>query len=430
MSWSQQYQSRFLNVDPAVPSFQLNRSVFTDPEVHREEKEKLLYKSWLYFAHDSEIPHVNDYVVRKIVDKTVIFVRDRHEKVHAFLNTCTHRGTMLCPENKGNQKTFGCPYHGWVFRNSGELMATNSSDGMYSDSFNADGRYNLFPVPRLENRGGFYFVNFDPNAQSLDDFLGDAADRIDMLSQHAAGGLEVIGCQEYIMHCNYKMMCENSIDNYHLMPTHQSFFNYQKSMVEGLPPQQLTSQTYSLTNGHGTTENDMYVGRPVAQWLPVWGETAKQQIEEKKAEMIERLGPERGRKIAETNRLMVIFPSTVMNDQQTIHIRSVMPISQNETVVRAWALAAVDDTPELRELRLSSALTFIGPGGFAHPDDMEMLERAQSGYEVGGVEWNDYSNGFLPEESTLQDVDLRWGTELHLRAYWTQYDRLMNAVPD
>ena len=426
MNWQQPYTSRFLNIDPARRRFMVNRRVFSDPQVFAEEKERVLYKSWLYLGHESEVLKPNDFLVRQILDKSLIFVRDREGVVRAMLNTCTHRGAALCREAAGNRKNFSCPYHGWTFRNSGELQTQNAAYG-YPENFNDDGLYNLRRVPRLEQRGGFWFVNFDAQAQSLDEFLGDAGDRIDMLAQHSANGLEVIeGCHEYTIRANYKLLCENSYDGYHLEPTHQSYFEYQKSTLRGLEMRRPGGRCVSLKNGHATVETDVQAGRPLAQWLPIWGEEAKRLIDEGKTELTTRVGTERADLIAGTHRLMVIFPNTVMNDQQSIQIRSILPVSHNEMVTRAWLLGPRNEAPLLRKIRLQGALSFLGPGGFATPDDIEMLELCQRGYETGGVEWNDVSKGFRPEENSRHDVD-EWNNELQLRAYWTEYDRRMTA---
>ena len=426
MSWLMPYQSRFLKVDPTRRRFQVNRRVFSDPEVFRLEKERILSKSWLYLGHESEVGNPNDYVVRQVLDSSIIFAKDRHGKVRAYYNTCTHRGTQICRDKGGNRKSYSCPYHGWVFNNSGELQTQNAPYG-YPEDFNSGGEYNLLEVPRLENRRGFFFLNFDADAQSLDSFLGAAGDRIDMMADHCKDGLEVIqGCHEYTIRANYKLLCENSYDGYHLLPTHQSYFGYQKSMLRGLEQRIPGGSAISLDNGHATVETDVQAGRPIAQWLPIWGEEAKVLIDERRAELDARVGKERAHTIAETHRLMVIFPNTVMNDQQSIQIRSILPISHNEMVTRAWLFGPKNEDPRLRRIRLQGSLSFLGPGGFATPDDIEMLEQCQRGYATGGVEWNDLSKGFHAEENTPRD-SMIWDNELHLRSYWVEYDRMMSA---
>jgi len=427
MVWTTNYESDFLRVDPESRHFQVNRRVYTDPAVFELEKTHLLKKSWLYLGHESEVKNKNDFIVRQVIDTTLIFTRDREGQLHAFFNTCPHRGAIICREPTGNRKNFTCPYHGWTFKNSGELRTQNAPYG-YQPDFNVSNMYNLKPVPRMELRAGFVFVNFDENACSLDEYLGAAGDRIDMLAEHSAVGLEVIGgMQEYYIRANYKLMCENSYDGYHLMATHGSYLDYQFSMLKGLEVKPVTGFGRGLDNGHACFEIEIQTGRPIAQWLPVWGEEARVDIEAARGELLERVGTKRGEQIAEINRNMVIFPNTVMNDQQTILIRSFIPISVNEMVVRAWPLGPVDETEELRRVRLEGALSFLGPGGFATPDDVEMLELCQRGYEMGGIHYNDISKGFGPGEDSLGGED-DVNNELQMRAYWTQYDKIMSAI--
>ena len=425
MAWTKQYESRFIRVNPERRHFQVNRRVYTDPAIFELEKQRLLRRSWQYLGHESEVAAKNDFLVRQVIDTTLIFTRDRNGALHAFYNSCPHRGAIICRENAGNRRNFTCPYHGWVFKNSGELQTQNATHG-YEADFNAEQMYNLLPVPRLATRAGFVFVNFDQDAMPLDEFLGDAGDRIDMLSQHSPAGLEVIGgMQEYYIKANYKLMCENSYDGYHLYATHGSYLDYQFSMLKGLDVRKPEGAGRGLSNGHSCFELDIQTGRPIAQWLPVWGEKARAAIEARHAEVVGRLGAERGRMITQINRNMVIFPNTVMNDQQTILIRSFIPVSVNEMVVRAWPLGPVDEDKELRRVRLEGALSFLGPGGFATPDDVEMLELCQRGYEMGGIAYNDISKGFGAGEDSLCG-ESAYDNELQMRAYWTQYDKLMS----
>ncbi len=74
--------------------------------------------------------------------------------------------------------------------------------------------------------------------------------------------------------------------------------------------------------------------------------------------------------------------------------RSFFPISPDYMEVSAWALAPVGESSQDRALRLDNFLTFLGPGGYATPDDVEMLEACQRGYAAfRDVEWSDISRG-------------------------------------
>jgi len=58
----------------------------------------------------------------------------------------------------------------------------------------------------------------------------------------------------------------------------------------------------------------------------------------------------------------------------------------------AWR-SGKEESAEHRVLRLDNFLTFLGPGGFATPDDVEMLESCQRGFVNREVAWSDISRG-------------------------------------
>ncbi len=421
------YRSRFLWVDPERGRFLVHRSAYASPEVFEEEKRRILRRTWVVLGHDCELPAKGDFIVRPVIDRELIFNRDVNGKVNAFFNTCRHRGASVCRESRGNRKRFVCPYHGWAYRSSGELFEQAATHG-YGERFNDDGFYDLQKVPRLEQRGGFWFVCFDPEAPSLDEHLAGAGPLLDQIMEHSAVGLKVVrGCHEYEIKANYKLICENSYDGYHLHMTHATFVDYMKVMSKGLTNIDIRGRALSLGNGHACFELRIPTGRPVAQWLPIWGEEARLEIEAKKYELERRLGPEKADRIANVNRNMVIFPNSIINDQQTILMRTVTPTAHNRMVIRAWSFGPADESPVLQRIRNECVLSFLGPGGFATPDDVEILELCQQGFETSDVEWNDISKGFHAGENTLRGEDPHYDNELQMRAYWFRWDQMMNA---
>jgi p-cumate 2,3-dioxygenase alpha subunit len=320
----QLYRSRFLSLDRERGRFLVHRSAYTSPEIFEEEKRRVLRRSWVALGHESEVRNKGDFVVRTVIDRDLIFNRDVDGKVNAFFNTCRHRGAAICREPRGNRKRFVCPYHGWAYKSSGELFDQHAKFG-YGERFNENGFYDLQQVPQIAQRAGFYFVNFDKDAIPLDDYLSDAGPMLDAIADQSAAGMEVIrGCHEYEIKANYKLICENSYDGYHLDITHSSFVDYMRTMVRGIPVSQMNikGSARSLGNGHACFELEIPTGRPVAQWLPVWGDAAKVAIDAKKQELEARLGKARADSISVTNRNMVIFPNSIINDQQTVLLRT------------------------------------------------------------------------------------------------------------
>ena len=140
--------------------------------------------------------------------------------------------------------------------------------------------------------------------------------------------------------------------------------------------------------------------------------------------LIKRFGEERGTRMSEFSRNMLIFPNLVINDIMAITVRTFMPAAPNKMTVSAWALGARDEDHDLRKLRLFNFLEFLGPGGFATPDDQEALENCQRGYQnLREVGWNDISKG-MPRQGPPMNDD-----EEQMRCFWRQWrDRMGGRV--
>jgi len=164
------------------------------------------------------------------------------------------------------------------------------------------------------------------------------------------------------------------------------------------------------------------VGKTNCAVAPPFGEHRKPHFEELRRRFDERFGKERAWRICETSRNLVIFPNLVINDIMAITIRTFYPVSPDYMEVNAWALAPIDESAEDSALRLDNFLTFLGPGGFATPDDVEMLESCQRGFVNREVEWSDLSRGMKSEQPLATD-------DLQLRTFWRRWNQLMTE-PD
>lgn len=95
--------------------------VYGDPEVFALERDRLFARSWVFLAHESEIPDPGDYVVRRVLADSFIVARDESGVVRVMFNMCLHRGMQVCRAEMGNASHFRCPYHAWTYRNDGRL---------------------------------------------------------------------------------------------------------------------------------------------------------------------------------------------------------------------------------------------------------------------------------------------------------------------
>jgi p-cumate 2,3-dioxygenase alpha subunit len=126
--------------------------------------------------------------------------------------------------------------------------------------------------------------------------------------------------------------------------------------------------------------------------------------------------------MAEEARSLLIFPNLLFQDSNTgFRLRQVEPISFDSAEVRQWELRPRAEIPELTERRLENSREFLGPGGFASPDDLEAVESCQRGFAADGVRWSDVSRGMVKTNPT--DAD-----EHQLRNFWREWERRLESA--
>ncbi|MGI9053031.1 MAG: Rieske (2Fe-2S) protein [Ilumatobacteraceae bacterium] len=100
-------------------------------------------------------------MLKSIGPQPVIMTRDRDGVVRLVLNRCSHRANLVCDLARGNASTFRCPYHGWTFSTTGQLLGYPFSSG-YGGGDQARRHQHkadlgLAQVARVEEIHGFVF---------------------------------------------------------------------------------------------------------------------------------------------------------------------------------------------------------------------------------------------------------------------------------
>jgi PAH dioxygenase large subunit len=257
----------------------ISRQSFWDPEVFEKELQHVFARSWLFVAHESEIPVRGDYVTRRMGANPVIVVRDEHGEARVFLNTCPHRGGQLCRAEMGNTSHFRCSYHGWTLSNKGELRGVPELRQVYPPTFDRKG-HSLFAATRVETFAGLIFATFDPDAPPLTEYLGDIGWYLQAYFGKAE--LEVVAPPTRgILRSNWKVGAENYAgDGYHVTTTHRSpvelgmFGNPDKLAKLGPITTNPTAFCVDAGNGHAVRvqklpidfEQPMFLGYPPELW--------------------------------------------------------------------------------------------------------------------------------------------------------------------
>ena len=146
------------------------------PEFYELEREAIFKRAWLNVGRVEQLPRNGSYFTKDLaVARTnVVVVRDLNGEIRAFHNICRHRGNKLVwqdyprEETKGSCRQFTCKYHGWRYDLEGALTFVQQE----SEFFDLDmEKFGLVPV-RCDVWEGFIFVNFDPDAQPLREYMG------------------------------------------------------------------------------------------------------------------------------------------------------------------------------------------------------------------------------------------------------------------
>lgn len=196
---------------PALPDIPLGR--YTDPGFAQLERDLLFGRSWLYAAHDSQLPDTGSYRLVDIMGRAIVLVRGDDGEVRAFANACRHRGAPVVNEPCGTARMLVCPYHAWSFDLQGNLARVPDERDFVGLVREDRG----LPAIRCERWGGWWFVNLDRDAMPLSEWL-DPLPRL--LSDIAASPMRVIDVKTIDLQCNWKVLAEGFLEVYHARAVH------------------------------------------------------------------------------------------------------------------------------------------------------------------------------------------------------------------
>lgn len=188
---------------------------YVDPEFNRLERERMWHKSWVYAIHADEVPEVGSYVQWNRLGEPLFFIRGEDQVVRCFYNTCRHRGAPVVTEPSGKSRGVSCKYHGWTYNTRGELI--NLRDRR--DFVDLDMSCRSLIEVRCDAIGNLIFVNLDPDAEPLRDYLGPIAHDLDEIKPDE---LILVDKAAIKVDCNVKVLLDAFLEVYHLKSIHQN----------------------------------------------------------------------------------------------------------------------------------------------------------------------------------------------------------------
>src|SRR5258708_38743681 len=81
--------------------FTLPQPFYNDPGFYQVDLDGIFYRRWILAGFECEIAAPGDYLTLTIGRSSIVVLRDDAGGVRAFFNTCRHRGSKVCLEEKG-----------------------------------------------------------------------------------------------------------------------------------------------------------------------------------------------------------------------------------------------------------------------------------------------------------------------------------------
>jgi benzoate/toluate 1,2-dioxygenase alpha subunit/2,4,5-trichlorophenoxyacetic acid oxygenase 1 len=431
---------------PADGVFRVHRAVFTDRALFEQELTRVFESTWVYVALDSELPQAHDFVTRHIGRQPVLLTRDGDGRLRGFLNSCRHKGTLLCALRGGKAKFHTCPYHGWVFDSAGRCVEmTDHAHGHYPPGFDADG-HDLVPLARIDSYRGFVFASLSPEVPDLAEHLGEARALLDLVADQAPDGLEFVpGEAGYTFDGNWKLQFENGLDAYHFATTHAAFVDIVRQRPRppssaNMPvaaPGPIVAGTVSVDHGHAMSWSVGAPGqgpenRPLPR-DPRLLEAARQRVGEARLGWMLR------------QRNLTIFPNLQLIDIQSLQLRTWQPLAVDRTRMSSRCLAPRGESREARRFRIRQYEEFFNAGGLATSDDNVMYALNQDGLAASAAgATQGFARGMAappPPDGTFAALDpgaarlnaspagLAFGDETAMHAGYREWRRLMQRNP-
>lgn len=372
--------------------FSVDRRAFTDEKIFEAEMKSVFEGTWNFIGLETQLPEPHSFFTTYVGRQPIIVMRDADGKIGCYLNSCRHRGMLVCLFKQGNRKLHVCRYHNWAYDSGGRNRnVTFANEGAYGSEF-AKQDHDLVSV-RFDSYRGMMFASLNPDVPDLRYYLGDAKVFLDLLiDQSPIGQLELIpGGATYVFEGNWKLQFENGLDVHHFQAVHTSYTDIMAGRLQrGLLGNPVIEDDGSDVQGVFTFQHGHAVYWQAFARHP-WGKPINYDMEFLES-VRARVGRERAKWMLRSRNL-TIFPNLQIVDVQTTQLRTWRPLSAGRTEMKAHCLGVVGEPSGARRYRMRAYEHFFDATGLATSDDNMMYELSQAGYAAEAGRTQGYQRG-------------------------------------
>jgi Rieske 2Fe-2S family protein len=198
-------------LDERRPGCALPRGLYLDPDAFAFDMEAIFAPNWNMVGFEVELPKPGSWMAVNVGPWPVLVTRDRSGELHAFHNTCRHRGAQICKPGKGSAARLVCPYHRWTYEMSGELAHAARMGDCFDPAEHGLGEIHV------ESVGGALYVCLAQTPPDISEFRREMEP---LMAPHNLGRAKLAHESILVEKANWKLAMENARECYHCPGAH------------------------------------------------------------------------------------------------------------------------------------------------------------------------------------------------------------------
>lgn len=328
--------------------------LYSDPEYHGVEMERVLRPAWQVVCHESDVAAAGAWHTLEFLGESILVIRGDDGVVRAFANVCRHRASRLVDGHSGCVRKLVCPYHAWTYDLDGRLTGVPMRS-QYRMRTEDHGLHAL----DLEIWRGFIFVRLQGGGPSVAAMMAPYDHEV---APYRFEELRAIGRMTLrSRNVNWKNVADNYSDGLHIPVAHPGLTR-------------LFGRGYTIAaEAHVDRMSGELVERPSAN--------LSERLYQRYLPRVDHL-PESGQRLWLYFKLWPNVAFDIYPDQ--VDFMQFLPVSPTQTLIREISYALPDSRREMRAVRYLNWRI----NRQVNREDTVLIERVQAGmasasYSVG-----------------------------------------------
>ncbi|MBA4025192.1 MAG: 2Fe-2S ferredoxin [Gordonia sp.] len=225
---------------PGAPALlaTLGGQAYTDSGYFAAEQASIFEQMWFCAVLAADVPNTGSFKTVIVGRESVMIVRGRDGRLRAFLNSCRHRGAVVCTEPEGQvRRNLQCSYHAWTYGLDGKLVAAPNLADLGEIDRTA---YGLIPVATQEWLGYVWVCLSDSPPSFAESVQGAVTERLgdaESIERYEVDRLVLGRRERYEVASNWKLIIENFMECYHCATIHPELTEVLPEFADGLAAQ-------------------------------------------------------------------------------------------------------------------------------------------------------------------------------------------------